>query len=117
MITIEFDELKCIVRVTSSGMISINEAKRFAQQINNIAEKARRACGRVRILVKADGTIQQSAVVDVFSGMDRPVKHPTDRMAVIVSSSLAKIQARRGFKSDLEQAFLSEGAALKWLSA
>lgn len=118
MYLVEYDRARGIVRCTSSGFFTVEDvlAQRKATHIET--ERCRRDFGYVKILsASLDSQVQSAAVMEEAAlGRWRRVD-PRDRLALVVSSQLFKMQISRTFQSDAEKAFLSEAEALAWLMA
>jgi hypothetical protein len=79
-------------------------------------DRCRRDFGCVKILsVSVDSKVQSAAVMDEASLAQWRRIDPRDRLAIVVSSHLLKMQIDRTFRSEGEKAFLSEADAVAWL--
>jgi hypothetical protein len=79
--------------------------------------RSRIAFGRARVLVDMqDVGVQRAEVAAYISRDTRGMYREGDRVAMIVPSSLAKMQMRRVLDSRFHQYFVSENAARNWLA-
>ena len=113
------DELKQIVRAThlDSAMLTVDDVKCFNADLAKLVAIAAARFGRLRVLVDARRLpIQLSEVGVHFDGPERLLRTPDDRYALVLGSSLAKIQTRRILGDDKRmRMFLSLDAAELWL--
>ena len=113
------DEPSGILLVGTSGFWSPSTAISFKQQLKHRLDTSRRKHGHALSLIDGRESVVQSAEVmahlgdiesDVVSGKD-------DRSALILTSSLLKMQAQRNMVTPRSMAFLSFDAARTWLLA
>ncbi|QQV77395.1 hypothetical protein H5J25_00725 [Sphingomonas aliaeris] len=116
---IEEDRLQEAIFINVSGFFDLSTLRdHFA---NNAAVVKRwRAAGRpIRVLINAvdlkpHSPEGQACVQDATSRIYRP----GDRVAILVSSSLVKMQMRRALsRGEILNFFISENAAVTWLDA
>ena len=113
-----FDEEQGVLHCKANGFFTVEEVRAFGVAMRRHADIARRAHGYCRLLIdSSDGVVQSNEVIEEFPRFPPMIQCPGDKKAVVVSSSLAKVQARRTFHSDREQAFVSMTAATAWLMA
>jgi hypothetical protein len=117
--TIEEDEPKGVVRMMVAGFFDRQTLVRhFADNAKFVTRW--RAAGRpIRVLIDAlnlqPHTPENQALVVQSFGQ---IYSPGDRVAIMVGSSLVKMQMRRTHTyGDIIDFFMSETAALKWLAA
>jgi hypothetical protein len=118
MYVIQVDAGHRLLDITTSGFWELPEAASYADELRVYARQLRQSSGRLRAIVNAlDSPVQSAAVMAVISEVWNDVlTDKNDRVALMVESSLAKLQAKRLFTSDNWQAFLSPTAAKTWLS-
>ena len=116
---IRFDDLLGIVRTSVQGFWNMGEAERYIRDLESVVGELRRRGERVRVLVDRRGSpFFSSAVAERFGRMNREVYGGhDDRIAIVVDSSLAKIQLGRLLTHVGSKAFLSLGAAETWLQS
>lgn len=118
MLTAHYDKKTGLIRSHSSGFLEVEEVRRYLADLKSAVSEARRHSGAVRLLIDSTGSVVQSAeVMEEFMRAESLITGANDRMALIVPSSLSRIQASRNFSSDREKAFTSEAEALEWLKA
>jgi hypothetical protein len=116
--TVDYDEATGLISCSCGGFLTVADVRAYQAASLAAIERARAAFGHVKMVIASPDAMVQSAEVMKEVGQSMwPMTDPRDRMAVIVASSLAKIQASRTFTDDRIQAFLSESAALTWLMA
>lgn len=97
--------------------ISDAEAQALARDIRVMAQGSRHARGTVRMLFDNQrGKVFSSAAMQALGGDLKATRCSGDRTAILVSCSLNKMQAKRAM-SEGSEVFLSESAAMTWLTA
>ena len=115
-LTVGYDAAGGLVRTLCAGFLTIEDVRRWGAGLSVAHAEARRADKPVLHLVIAlDSPVQSGEVIAEFAKIDIHPAGPRDRMAVVVSSSLARMQAARNFADSREQAFLAEAEAIAWL--
>lgn len=119
MYSIEFDSGGGMIRVLASGFWSLVEATTFRDELAESIRDARRRCGFVRILIDASASsIQMQNVSEAFRPLQEAAIHSrNDCIAIVVGSTLVKLQARRILTSDQAGVFLTMPDAESWLLA
>ena len=118
MFDLHYDPVKRAIFVQATGFHTMSEVQVFMRDCAAATAQSRADCGEVKILVDATDTVVQSdEVMGAFNEADSWAPEPNDRMALLVTSSLAKMQASRSFKNEREKAFVSRDAAWLWLMA
>ena len=114
-----FDEDQRVLHCKANGFFTIEEVQAFGVALRHHADLARQACGYCRLLIDtSDGIMQSNEVIEEFARFPPMIERPGDKKAVVVSSNLVKVQARRTFHdSQREQAFVTMAAATAWLMA
>lgn len=117
MLAALFNTNERLVVSISVGLLTPNDVRRYGLELTAALAEARRTTGRVRHLVLAqDAVVQPLEVMEAFMAIDTHMHEEEDRMAVVVTSVLAKIQAERNLIRPRERAFLEESDARAWLS-
>jgi len=112
---VRFDPDSGVLRVTHSGYLSGETYARYREEFASAIADARVTTPILRILI--DGReMEEMPPADRIAELSRPFI-PEDRIALIVRSSLLKMEARRVAHSPALQTFLSENAAWTWLLA
>lgn len=119
------DDEARIVRVVVGDFWTVEEARDFANHYRENVRIARAQWGVVRMLVDARASpVQATEVAQEYVGLHRTaMTDPRDRVAVIVATSLVKMQTRRVLTEEMSEAtdagnvFVSPEAAETWLCA
>lgn len=119
MYSLDFEQETGILRVIVFGFFSDEVARQFAHDFPLAVRDARARSNRLLMLMDAtQGELMTPAVAAQMKGLEeRFVTEPSDRCAVMVGSSLHKLQIRRVFDTERTQVFVSENAARTWLLA
>lgn len=119
MFKIGFEPETGILRSENKGFWTADEARRYMEEIARQASQARRTAGALKLLVDGrEADVVPADTAAVLADFERRIiAAPTDRVAVVVGSSLAKMQTRRNFASPQSEIFVSPSAAETWLLA
>lgn len=117
MFTVAYDEAAGIVRCTTMGFYSVAEVLENARRVRDAVARCQREFGSVAMLILASEASVQSKEVMEASQKDQWRVGPGDRMAIVLTSALARMQAARTFVSDQEKLFQTEAEAVDWLMA
>jgi hypothetical protein len=105
-----------LVEVAMEGLWSRTDAERFCKELNEKLLQVRQVRAKVRLLVDRRGCpVQFPAVMDILSA-NRSQLGPNDRLALVLDSTLSRIQQRRVTSDDNTQIFDDVGAARRWLT-
>lgn len=85
-------------------------------ELATLVRSVRQAGGQIRVIVDLRGTPAQSPETIERIGVGARIYGEGDRIAIIVDSSLAKMQMRRVVRSAQHEIFISPKAAMTWLS-
>ena len=114
----QIDEATGLVRTRVQGDWTLDEAEDYISELTELVDECRRRFGRARVLADQRGAPKQSeSVTDRLCEVHATMYADTDRLAIVVDSSLAKGRMRRRFTHVGSQAFLSHMAAELWLTA
>ncbi len=114
---ITYDEAEQLIRVKSTGLCTPEQADLHFINLQAAAGRMRRKIGHVRALVDLrDRPLQSPATLAKVQSGTESAFVEGDRVAVLLSSSLAKMQLKDHLSAH-HQLFLSEHAALTWLRA
>jgi len=119
MYKIAFDDATKILTATIVGFWTAAEARQYLSEFERELKLARRICGgATRILIDCtQSTIQSQEVIEVLQSAQLLIQSlPGDRCAVVVSSSLAKIQTARTTENPSVRSFLAMAEATEWLA-
>lgn len=118
MFVFKVDEQKKLVRLEVSGIMSVSEAEKLNEEILANASAARRQFGSFRLLVDARlFPVQPADTASSFNPPSEVLKGDSDRYAVVVGSSLSKLQADRILGDARTRTFSSLNEAESWLLA
>lgn len=113
-----FDAAMGAIRVEATGTWTMQQADLHCIQLTALVEDMRMRTGRVRIFVDRRGVETQApAIIDRIAGGLDSILRSGDRVAVLVASSLVKMQVRRSVDLSIYELFISERAAFLWLLA
>lgn len=106
-----------IVYVTGEGFWTVADIDRHFEKLGNSVKSARTAADHVRALVDLRGAATQSPeLVSHLANRAGAVYAEGDRIAIVVGSSLAKMQMRRVVQRAEFEIFLAPDAAETWLA-
>jgi hypothetical protein len=107
-----------LIRVEGSGFWSPAVMDAHFDELSGILVRYRAAGTAVKMVVdlRASGVQSQETMVRMQAGVSS-ITQPGDRMAIVVNSSLAKMQMRRVIGDEQHAFFVSPEAALKWAEA
>jgi hypothetical protein len=115
---VRIDEAARIVRTEARGFWTLMQTEDYCAELADRIEECRRRFGCARVLVdRRDAPIQPIPVIERLGEFNATHFADSDRLAIVVESSLAKGQMRRHFTHAGSQAFLSYVAAELWLTA
>lgn len=118
MFAFEYDQATGIVRCHSNRFLSVGDLEAHARQVKDTVDRAKRELGYVHLLVIAtEAKVQSSAVMDQVVRMQDGFMTARDRMAMVVTSALVRLQVARTIASDRVRTFQTEADALAWLGA
>jgi hypothetical protein len=116
---IVIDEVKQLVRTIhlADVVLTVDDVIRYNEDVAKLVDVASKRFGRILLLVDSRTlSIQAPEVVQHFEKPDQLLRKPEDRYALVVGSTLAKLQARRVLGDDDRVCtFLSIPDAEAWL--
>jgi hypothetical protein len=117
--TFHQDDSTGILRLTTHGEWSEDDGRAFAVAFRRAFEAARAQWGVVRVLLDGRDTDGHPPNVNRhYRGLvDELLLDPLDRLAIVASNSVIKLDSNRAVTTDRVQAFLSINAAETWLRA
>jgi len=117
-LTIERSKSTSVIHVVGRGFWTPAVMDAHFGQLQTSVAPARKAGLGVRMIVDLRGSdVQSPQTIDRMKVGAAGVTQQGDRMAIIVGSSLAKIQMRRTIGDAQHEFFLSPEAAMKWVEA
>lgn len=118
MITVSYDAENGIISLTAIGMLTTDDVNKAGGETVTFMNKARAQFGRGLFLINGnEAPVQPRDVIQATEKLGSFLTGASDKLAVVVSSNLAKMQAKRIFTSPHEGVFLSLEEARAWLLA
>jgi hypothetical protein len=115
---VRLDDSTGIVHVTNTGLWEPDDVAPYIADLSRVFAESRRRRRNILMLADLRGyAIQRPEVAKLISDGGAPLHLEGDRHAILVESSLMKMQLRRTLPTDMFQSFLSPEAASKWLLA
>jgi hypothetical protein len=107
-----------IVHVVGSGFWTPHDIDRHFSELDAVVRSIRQCGRKVRVAVDLRRTPAQlpETIARIGAGAER-IYAEGDRVAIIVDSSLAKLQMRRVVSDAQHEMFQSPNAAMTWLCA
>ncbi|HEX7782779.1 MAG TPA: hypothetical protein VF509_08225 [Sphingobium sp.] len=107
-----------VIQVVGSGFWTPQDVDRHFGKLGDVVRSVRQSGRQIRVLVNLSGVPPQSLeTVERIGVASARIYAKEDRIAIIVDSSLAKMQMRRVVREAQHQIFLSPNAAMTWLGA
>lgn len=118
MYSLTFDNAAGVLVVTFEGFTPDEELARYEQDLRAGIADARRRVGRLRLLIDAiRGQVLPAAAAERLKTIEaRLVRSPDDRVAVVLNSTLLKLQLKRIVSGDQTRIFQSDDEARAWLT-
>jgi hypothetical protein len=105
------------IHVSGDGLYSLLEAQQHFRDLSDLIGRQRRRGIGVRVMVDLrTGAPQTKEVTEHIQKATRVIYREEDRLALIVQSALLKMQVQRLHTREGTQVFVSEGAALEYLT-
>jgi hypothetical protein len=118
IVTIAFDPVAGLIRAHAGGDWSEEEVRRYIDALTGFVDAARAGLGKARVLLdRRDVVTQSPAVAAALAKANGAIFQSEDKIALVVSSSLAKSVLRQRMPHPGTKAFLSIDAAETWLQA
>ena len=115
MYRVDYDRAAGLLTLTMRGLLSVPQAEAFAEEVRQQMTGAIARGDDLRILIDAtDSMVQQAGAFAAMSQLAEQFPDPP-RSAVVVGSTLHKLQARRAIASDNIRTFESMAEARAWL--
>jgi hypothetical protein len=115
---IAFDPIFDLIRGHARGCWSVRETAAYLDGLAAFVTDSRQRLGRARVLLdRRDVSAQSAEVAQLLAEGNRTIFAPSDKIALVVDSSLNKMSLRRRMPHPGTKAFLSIDAAATWLAA
>lgn len=117
MFSFSFDDAVGILRVEVDGSWTMPEVARYGREAGPQFREARHRAGSLRLLVDLRRTqILNQEVIRPLGEAGMQFARADDRVALLVSSSLLKLQMKRMVGDAPANIFMVEDAAVAWLA-
>lgn len=111
-----FDSTGQIVRLTLEGFWEVQTVTSFSREAQTRFRMARQRFGKVLVLVDARTfPVQSTKVAIAFDLAEAAMAPLRDRMAIVASSALSKMQAQRALRGSAAAFFSAVEQAERWL--
>lgn len=118
IVRINYDSGVRLIRAYAGGCWSIEETRSYITSLTAFVDGMRSRLGKARVLLdRRDISSQSEAVAGLLAQANGEIFHPDDRLALVVSSNIAKASLRQRMPHAGTKAFLSIDAAETWLHA
>jgi hypothetical protein len=118
VITVGYDREAGVIRAVGIGIWSLGQVDAYFAHFRRLAAGMRRGGGIVRAIADLrDGGVQSPEIDARVAEHKQGLYQDGDRLAVVVPSSLAKMQVRNKLNSTQHAVFISPDAAETWLRA
>ena len=116
MFNFAFDPSQGILTVAVNGSWSTAEVERYAREAGPAFERAREKAGFLRLFIDLRAThVLSQALMDPLAKAGMQYSRADDRVALVVASTLLKLQMRRMLGEAPVPIFLSADEAETWL--
>jgi hypothetical protein len=116
MLVASYDSHIGWIDVRGTGLWSQEDLDHYVASLPSMLASMRRSIGYARVLADlSDANVQTQSMIDQISGFTADLFNTEDRIAIIVPSTLMKMQMRRGVKTAQTEIFVSAIAAKSWL--
>ena len=113
-----YDRASRVVRIRGQGFWSQELLDRHFAELRNVIAEARRHSSSLRVIVDlTKAGVQTAEISQSIEAFRNEAYGPEDRVAIVVSSSLVKLQLRRSLTRELTKFFISLNAAETWARA
>ena len=115
---IRHDHALEIIRVGGIGIQRVEDADRYLAELGRTVAAMRARIGVVRLLADLrNSPVRSQPVAERIRLGNLSLYRPGDRVALLVESSLMKMQLRRNLVPEYQNIFMSVNAAETWLTA
>lgn len=110
------DQTAGVLQVRVNGSWTISEVERYGREAGVQFNAARKAAGALRYLIDLSGAhVLSQELMDPLATAGMQYSQPDDRVALVVGSTLLKIQMRRMLGEAPVPIFLSAKEGMNWL--
>ena len=117
-LTAKYDPSTGVVRMFGAGLWQMSIVRKHFADLEAALAQARRYHPDVLVFCDlSTASVQMKEVGEEIEQFTERAYHPTDRIAVVLASSVLKMQMRRVVRQATFETFLSATAAYTWLTA
>lgn len=117
-LTAQYDAPTGVVKMYGAGLWQMSVVRAHFAELEAALAQARRDYPDVLVLVDlSKASVQMKEVGEEIEEFTQRAYRPTDRIAVVLASSMLKTQMRRVVRQATFETFLSASAAYTWLTA
>ncbi len=118
MFCIRLDDAAGIVRVSRLALQQPSDVDRYADVLSSVLRTARQRFGKARVLADLrQSPVRTQTTAERLRQCNESLYRPGERVALLVETSLLKMQLRRNLIPEYQNIFMSENAAVTWLLA
>lgn len=115
---ISFDQSASLVRAYAAGAWTMDETRSYLVSLDAFVKESRSKLGKARVLLdRREVSVQSPDVAALLATANGEIFEPDDRIAIVVTTSMAKTSLRQRMPHPGSKAFLSIDAAETWLQA
>jgi hypothetical protein len=115
---LDLDEEAGVILVYGAGFWTLESLNSHFDALRLVVDRRRASGDKIKVLVDLrEASVQNSDVTAAISLRTSEIYAVEDRVAIVVSSSLAKLQMRRSVHRVQHEFFISQQAAKTWLNA
>lgn len=115
---IAFDRSAGLIRAFAAGAWTLDETRQYLAGLDAFVKGSRAFLGKARVLLdRREVSVQSTDVAALLASANGKIFQPDDRIAIVVTTSMAKANLRQRMPHPGSKAFLSIDAAETWLQA
>lgn len=115
---IDIDDSSQLVQVAGRGFWTLEMIDQHFDRLRAIIAGRRPKWQAVKVLVNIqEALVQPAEIIERIGIRTAQIYEPEDRVAIVVTSNLARMQMRRGVVRLQHEFFLKEYQAIAWLNA
>jgi len=116
MFDFSFDPAAGVLQVRVAGSWTAAEVERYAREARDQFTEARKKAGNLRLLIDLGAAhVLSQELMDPLAKAGMQYSRPDDRVAMVVGSTLLKLQMRRMLGEAPVPIFLSVAEAMNWM--
>ena len=116
MFSVEYDDKAGIICCSGGGFLKVEEIEQYGRAMQGEIRRSMREFGNVGLLSLSteSAKVQTTELMEAARDNWRRLG-PDNRMALVVSSALMRMQAARIYNSEQEKVFATEAEGRAWL--